>query len=504
MRVALPSLFIIVVATAGCGGNNPGQSICDNVVPAPAACMTECDPSPGAPNTCPGGYHCAPDGFCDARCTPTGNECGDGYRCTSEGRCVGENECIGLECQIVDCAAQGMPLTSISGTVYAPNGTLPLYGINVYIPNAPLPPVPDQLVCDRCGEELPGAPISKVQTDEAGRFTLNNVPAGDNIPLVISSGKWRRVITIPRVEQCTNTDLPATETRLPRNRSEGNIPRIAITTGNADALDCFPRKLGIDDSEIGKEGTEARIHLFSGNGANSFANNHPGASGNMPDAQPMWSSQANLSKYDIVFLSCEGAQRPNTKPQEALDAMKAYADAGGRVFASHWHNIWIGGAYTINNGQRPAVWDQIATWNNGVNLNSATDIIDEMSHGKGAAFATWMLNVMGSTMRGLIQVTEPRITTSSLDTNKAERWVYMERNNQEVAQIFQFTTPNEMPHNDRCGKVVFSDMHVSAGSRSRPGTPYPNDCSNAELTPQEKALAFMFFDIASCVAGPIF
>ena len=66
-------------------------------------------------------------------------------------------------------------------------------------------------------------------------------------------------------------------------------------------------------------------------------------------------------------------------------------------------------------------------------------------------------------------------------------------------QNFQFTTPNEVALDQRCGKVVFSDMHVSSGSRSRATVPFPNDCSTADLTPQEKALAFMFFDIASCV-----
>jgi hypothetical protein len=46
-------------------------------------------------------------------------------------------------------------------------------------------------------------------------------------------------------------------------------------------------------------------------------------------------------------------------------------------------------------------------------------------------------------------------------------------------------------------------MHVSADSTSSAGNPYPGGCSTAPLTPQEKALAFMFFDIASCV-GSIF
>ena len=45
-------------------------------------------------------------------------------------------------------------------------------------------------------------------------------------------------------------------------------------------------------------------------------------------------------------------------------------------------------------------------------------------------------------------------------------------------------------------------MHVS-GDSAAVGD-YPTSCGGiATLTPQEKALAFMFFDISSCV-GPIF
>jgi hypothetical protein len=501
MRLAL---LLLTVVTAACGGDNPGQSVCDNVVPPPAACMTMCDPMPGAVNTCPGGYHCTPDGSCDARCTQGGMECGDGYRCTPEGRCVGENECVGLECNIVKCDAMGMSPTTITGTVFAPNGTLPLYGVNVYVPNAALPPMVDGAVCDRCTDTLPGYPLSRVQTDETGKFTLTDVPAGTDVPIVISTGKWRRVIKIPNVPQCANTALGAAETRLPKNRSEGDLPRIAITTGGADSLECLPRKLGIEDSEFGKTGGDNRIHLFAGNGTTQFASGHPGASGMIPSATPFWADVNNLKPYDIVFLSCEGQQNPQTKPQAAMDALKAYADLGGRVFASHWHNIWIGGAFEGGGTQAPAVWTSVATWNDTANLSTAIDTIDEVDNPKGGAFATWMLNVMGSPagMRGLISVTEPRITATAVDIGKVERWVYLQDGNEQRPQIFQFTTPNEALANDRCGKVVFSDMHVSADSASQ--DPFPSDCANSPLTPQEKALAFMFFDLASCVAGPIF
>lgn len=79
----------LLLLFAACGGNNHnGQSVCQNQVPPPVECMTACDPAPGAANTCPTGYHCTPDGHCDALCTPGGDECGGGYHCSDDGNCV--------------------------------------------------------------------------------------------------------------------------------------------------------------------------------------------------------------------------------------------------------------------------------------------------------------------------------------------------------------------------------------------------------------------------------
>jgi len=498
MRVAHLVIALSAFAAA-CGSNNPGKSICDNVVPPPAACMTMCDAAPGAPNTCPSGYHCAPDGYCDALCTQGGNECGDGYKCTQDGRCQGIDQCVGLECNIVDCTKQGKPDTTVTGTVYAPNGTLPLYGITVYVPNEALPAMPDGAQCSRCNDTLPGAPITRATTDEAGHFTLTGVPSGSDIPLVITSGKWRRQIKIASVAACTDTAAPATDTRLPKNKMEGDIPKIALTTGGADSLECLIRKLGIDDSEITTSAGTGRVHFYAGNGVSKFVSGWAGGSGQtFPSATTFWNDVNNLKPYDIVILSCEGAQNPGTKPQAALDAMKAYADYGGRVFASHWHNIWIEGSTQGGGNQKPAVWPTIATWSNAGNTpDPVTDYIDEVNNPKGSSFATWMLNVMGSTVRDEIIVHSGRTTCSAVDNAKAERWTYLMGG---APQNFQFTAPNEVPVDQRCGKVVFSDMHVSGG----PGTgDYPNSCGNngaiQPLTPQEKALAFMIFDLASCV-----
>ncbi|MEO8551053.1 MAG: carboxypeptidase regulatory-like domain-containing protein [Kofleriaceae bacterium] len=503
MRGFVLSGALLLVA---CGGNHNGQSVCDNVVPAPPACMQACDAQPGAANTCPGGYHCTPDGHCDALCTPAGNECGDGFKCTADGQCQGNDDCDGLECNVVQCQSMNMPSTTVSGKVFAPNGTLPLYGVNVYVPLHPVGDLPAGAVCSKCADTPLGDPLTSDITKEDGSFTLTNVPSGVPVPLVIVSGKWRRIIMIPTVNQCTDNAIDAADTTLPKsmddmtpNTTSVNMPKLAITTGSADALECLIRRMGIADKEFTIGGGTGRVQLYHGNGASSIT-----GGGNMMEADPWWRSVDSLKTYDAVILSCEGAQNQNTKPQAALDAMKAYADFGGRVFASHWHNIWIEGSTQGGGNQKPSVWPTIAQWNNsGTTFGNEDDLIDEVQNPKGAAFATWMQNVEPASMRDHIAIQNQtgKNTVASLDTTKAEQWTYWPNGGTNLPQNFQFTTPNEVDEGDRCGKVVFSDMHVASGSSSNSGSAFPSGCSTMPLTAQEKALAFMLFDLSSCIGS---
>ena len=209
----------------------------------------------------------------------------------------------------------------------------------------------------------------------------------------------------------------------------------------------------------------------------------------------LWGDLNKLKLYDIAAFSCECSPHSSATPAMMAN-VKSFADLGGRVFMSHYNSMWISGSSSAPQ----QVWPTVATCNVDTVPSGSTGIIDQVNNPKGAAFATWMQNVMASTGAGQFTITQSRESCTSVDNSKAERWVYIQDGSTQVPQNFQFTTPQESPADNRCGKVVFSDMHVASDFSS--GN-FPSGCSNTPLTSQEKALAFMFFDISSCV-GPIF
>jgi hypothetical protein len=400
------------------------------------------------------------------------------------------HKCVGLECRKVAC--ENGQKTTLTGKVYDPSGTVPLYNALVYVPNAPVEAFKPGVVCDRCGTVPSGSPIATALTDAKGEFVLEDVPAGAELPLVVQIGRWRRQVVVPSVTQCTGTAVVKELTRLPRSKAEGDIPKIAITTGNADSLECFVRKLGVDPGEMSNPAGTGRIHLFRGNGST--------VDGTTPAATTLWDDAAALKRYDMVILSCEGAEHNETKTPAAMENLRSYLDSGGRVFASHFHYTWF------KNGSAPL--RTTASWVS--NADAPDQIVDiDTSFAKGNAFADWLVNVGASTTRGTMPMTELRRNVTTVPATGApddtsRRWI--SANNASAqdrdagaadTKFYSFNTPVGAAASAQCGRGVYTDIHVSSGDDST-GT-FPANCKTSGFTAQEKALLFLLFDLASCV-----
>ncbi|HEU4581724.1 MAG TPA: carboxypeptidase regulatory-like domain-containing protein [Polyangiaceae bacterium] len=404
----------------------------------------------------------------------------------------------GLKEKQVACPDGGS--TTVSGTVYIPSGELTLYNAMVYVPDAELRPFTPGA---SCGCEISGEPIASALTDADGHFVLENVPVGSDIPLVVQVGEWRREFDIGTVEACTDKPIPDQTLRLPARQSEGDIPKIAVATGFADALECLVRKLGIAPEEFTHPRRDGRVNLFAGYGGTDRFTDSMNGGEPFPPSGALWADLPSLQMYDVVLLSCD-SRAPQRgiadKDPRSLQAMYDYLNGGGRLFASHYQEVWF------QNG--PAPFPDLATYvdDGGYQGPPAFQVVTDFP--KGQAMAEWALANGASTQAGEVPVLGAQRTILSENSEYAQRWLTSD--DPETVQYLSANTPLGASDEEQCGRVVLSDLHVSPGrvdeetrapidDLSEQDLPFPEGCVTSGFSPQEKLLAFMLFDISACV-----
>ncbi len=390
--------------------------------------------------------------------------------------------CTGLECQQVDCPAGSD--TTVTGTVYAPNGKLPLYNGIVYVPNADPEDLPVGATCDVCGA-VTGDPVVTALSDATGKFTLSHVPVGKDIPLVIQIGKWRRQVKLPEVKSCQENAITDPElTRLPKNQSEGNMPHIALTTGGCDSLGCMLPKVGIDPSEFGTEsdGPSKAIHIYKGSGG--------GGPNSAPEAgTALWNDSKKMMQYDMLILSCECSEALESKGGSNHAAhfgeMTDYLTAGGRIFTTDFMYTWY--KYSPN-GDLSTIGDIPG----GAPIGGDPMSIDT-TFAKGKALGDWLQAVGVSPSNVSADAIYSNI--HSLDPARTQTWANSP--NPQGPRVFTVNLPIGLPVEQQCGRGVHIDAHVN--NTDTVGESYPSGCNTA-LKPSENMLAFFFFDLASCLS----
>ena len=476
-----------------CGGNGPiaeGGAVC-------------------TPKTC------AQQGF---NCGPADDGCGHLLQC---GTCqlpqicggggapsvCGDNiPCTGLCQNQVACNA-GVT-TTFTGTVVA--GTQAPYGnpdpvpnVVVYIPNGAVQPFTEGVQCNQCGADVTGSPLVETTTDYLGNFTLTNVPVppSGSVPLVIQLGRWRRQLTFP-VTACHSSALG--NIHMPRSQSEGDIPFTAISTGNVDAMECVLLKMGVDETEFTPPGGGGRIEMYVGNGADDG----PGTGVETDLVPDVTNGTGVLDQYDQVLFPCWGedprTDSDNDKTTKQQNNVIKYTSSGGRMFATHLSYSWL---------YNDAPFSSTATWVDDIEPASATATIQQTPAAVDT-FYKWMnaLAANGS-VNGQFNVLLPRYDFSAITAADSTLWV--QASNPQGPYDGSGTAPSSFPllytfntpvgNANQCGRVVYSDFHVTVvngDNESNSGLTFPAECTSTPMSPQEKALEYAIWDLASCVPPP--
>lgn len=418
------------------------------------------------------------------------------------------------------CGACGSCDTRLTGRAYAPNETTPLAGISVFEPNGALTTFTDGVACDTCASL--GSPTAAGATSDAnGAFTIYSAVPGPN-RIVTQSGRWRRSVTV-NVPACTTTTLPAAQTRLPRTRAEGDIPKTAFIQGSREALECSLLKFGIASSEITPRVNAAsaqRIQLWRSSNATGGGSAMTTPTGLAPVATGIWQSQTVMDEYSTIVMPCSIEMKDSGYLATAdRNRYVSWLNRGGRAFLDHWpgeafiHNI--------------AAFGALSTWANPLPngaLNAPRGKVNTASAAQ-ALMRNWLGNVGGSADwgPGWMRTDEPwrhalnpsGATTEwirglSTSTMTGSQWTTTP--NGDFSLSYSYETPLTAQPAPACavgsgGRVIYNGMHVAQARL--PNSDYPSSSTQfpgacqlaAGLSSEEYALMYQFFQLTACALG---
>ena len=410
-------------------------------------------------------------------------------------------DCQGLSCQVAKCPAGGN--TVVRGRVTAPNGLDSIRQALIYVPESgQLSPLPAALGCELCRDPFAGRAVTFTYSGLDGSFELPGVPAGDSIPLVVQKGRFRRLIRMP-VQACrTQADV---KLALPRSRSEGELPQMAVAAGDHDAIECVLRDLGLDPTEFSASDGSGAVQLYD--------NQTPG-NPTLPGQLTLPSllgDRARLMRYHVVFLNCSGttySQKLLGDPKVRAN-LRDYLAAGGRLYATDWSYDFIQQVPELapficfDDDQDCSVMTPhgfhtaVARGGDGSPLTAA---VDQSTPG-GRALASWLGQLPSPVQPDSVPISDllpgwVLVSQKAKDTVQypVTSWLSAEANGRRRPLTLSFDYPPQAV----CGRVLFSSYHT----RERlPRLSYPAYCPFSVGAPlvQERILEFLLFELSDCL-----
>ena len=383
---------------------------------------------------------------------------------------------------------------TLTGVVRFPNGREPVPGAVVYT-TAGDAPAPRTGECNQCiGSE---SVLSHTETGIDGTFSIT-VSRGMQ-RLVIEKGLFARVIELDVTECGATIPLEDEQTRLPRNPSEGQIPKIAIGTGYYDFMQNVVAKLGLgtlDASGFLVPGSE-QFDLYDGA-------DDPFGSGGGASLESLLRDMALLSTYDIVFINCGSSPEDGFFGSGSIlsepavrDNLRAFVEGGGRLYVTDEAYDYVEQTFPRFLGFEEA--PSLSTTpevEDAAELGEDMDRVDATVHDD--TMRAW-LDSLGHIVGGTVGITgmiagwtvitqtDPMLTTTWV--SGPVTWT--------SSSTFDSRTdvrPLTVTFDLGCGRVLYTSYHTDSSFFGSGG---------ASLTAQELILAYLVLEIGKCIEDPV-
>lgn len=347
-----------------------------------------------------------------------------------------------------------VPVT-VTGTVFAPNGTLPLAKTLVYVTTKQPDPIPTKgAYCDTCVTLDQG---TFVESSADGTFSIaTQLPEGKAF-IVTQKGQFRRVreITVPAGGGDITVDED--DTTLPKRSrpADGDdVPKMVILKDDYDfdKIDESLTKLGLDNVEIRNDHT-------------------------------LLEDETDLLDYQIVFVPCGDNEDPLSADPKVKANVQKFVQAGGKLYVTDWSYEFV---------RQP--FPGYITWTNETkDLGSATNGISQW---KGAAaaedqgLADWLAATGDATFEAEGNYTAIRGVNTQQGLDHAGNtvditpkvWMQAKRDGKMI--------PTTVSFEQQCGRVLFSSYHTENDGFGG---------SVSTLRAQEKSLLYILLEVGVCV-----
>jgi hypothetical protein len=358
----------------------------------------------------------------------------------------------------------------VSGTVLAPEGSIPISGALIYATQDDVAPIPQNVFCDRCVE----LPASTAYTFSAadGTFSLG-VPGTGDWTIVMQKGSFRRLHDTTIVE---NVDQPLDDaaTTLPSKRdpaSGAEIPKMAVATveiGTWDNISNSLAKLGLGTVD-GFGDLEPGTESFDVYGPQSPHG----------EASALLNDYSVLSQYHIVFFPC-AVDWPDgylTDPK-VLSNLREFMRAGGRIYATDYSYDILKRAFG-----EPITW----LYDNGSFGSAETSEYDAVATVIDSDMAAWLAaqGIGSFTLESNFTVVDAVQGYQAPDENgkptmmTPKVWV-------NAAVPGEGDRPATISYQYGCGRALFSTYHTEPWGLG-------------EAMPQELAMLYTILEVGVCL-----
>ncbi|TAK32432.1 MAG: hypothetical protein EPO40_02615 [Myxococcaceae bacterium] len=392
----------------------------------------------------------------------------------------------------------------LTGRTFAPNGRDPIPGVRVYVVPAgqAFAPPATGVVCQHCA--APPAALASTLSNPDGTFTLYGaaLDPGGTFAVAFESGGFRHVEHAVALGRCGRLALPAARTRLPGvSAGDDAAPRIAVA--GYRTAPSGPRTVDVNDRFT---------HVLDAIGLTAYDTFDPDRAGTNggrgPDLLGLLADATTLARYQILITPCGvlGVFDPSTHLTAPMIAnLQGWLARGGRLYASDLAYPIVAHAYPggiVFASGHPARGEPADI---GVGLAGTAALqatVDE------PGLRAWLQQV-GAVAPGAstLPVLDLRDPWAAMDTLPSAELMPGPNGSRSgtvwVSGDVSWHEGPPGPHHhpltvqvdypgaggDYCGRIVFTSYHVQTGT-------------GATLSPQERVLEYLFFQLSSCIQVP--